>query len=71
MKANKDQIKTLLEFADTAVKICELDLNLFMAAILASIDVYSINHDLDRESLFEALGDMFFFNDGEPDNDKK
>ena len=71
MRANEDQIKTLLEFGDTAVKICELDVNLFMAAICASIDTYSIKHDLDRESLFEALGDMFYFDDGEPDNDKK
>ena len=71
MRANKNQIKTLLEFRDTALKICELDVNLFMAAICASIDTYAINHDLDRESLFEALADMFYFEDGEPDNGKK
>ena len=71
MRANKDQIKTLLEFGDTTVKICELDINLFMAAICATIDTYSIEHDLDRESFFEALGDMFFFDDGESYNDKK
>lgn len=71
MRANKNQIKPLLEFGDTAVKICELDVNLFMAAICASIDTYAIEHDLDRESLFEAIADMFHFEDGEPENDKK
>ena len=60
MRKDKDQIKTLLEFGDAACKICELDCKLFMAAICASIDTYSINHDLDRESLFEALTDMFY-----------
>lgn len=30
-----------------------------------------IENDYDRESFFKALADMFYFNDGEPDNDKK
>ena len=71
MKRSKEQIKILLEFGDAAIKICSLDLQLFIAAICSSIDTYAIEHDYDRESLFEALADMFYFDDGEPDNDKK
>ena len=50
MKRSKEQIKKLLEFGDAVIKICDLDLQLFMAAICSSIDTYVIEHDYDRES---------------------
>ena len=71
MKRSNEQIKKLLEFGEAVIKICDLDLQLFMAAICSSIDTYVIEHDYDRESFFEALADMFYFDHGEPDKDKK
>ena len=70
MKRSKDQIEKLLKFGNAVIDICGLDLQLFMAAICSSIDTYVIEHDYDRESFFEALADMFYFDDGEPENDK-
>ena len=71
MKRSKEQIEKLIEFGVAVTKILDLDLQLFMAAICSSIDTYAIKHNYDRESLFDTLTDMFYFDDGEMDNGKK
>ena len=60
MNINKDDLATLIEFGDAVLKICELDARAFSAGICAAIDTYAIKHELDPESLFEAINDMFY-----------
>lgn len=58
-KAGKDY-DIMVKFGAVATEAVNLENISFIAVICATIDLYAMANDLDRESLFEAIAESYY-----------